>query len=173
MDRDFIEDHVFYLGEHDITSLSGIRGIFKKYAFLLPVVRRCLLLFHLATNLSPWVYLSPTARQYPIPKSKHQCALLPWLGPFIFEKKKNRSVFDSFSLDPTSITADHPKYTILASHVQLPVRGDKTISVMLIQKPVSRSDIRDWATSRQQQQEETIQTVELAPNEALAPRVKE
>ncbi|ORZ00459.1 hypothetical protein BCR43DRAFT_142314 [Syncephalastrum racemosum] len=82
-------------------------------------------------------------------------------------------MFDSFSLDPSSITADHPKYTILASHVQLPVRGEKIISVMLIQKPISRADIREWATSRQQQQEDVRQTIELGPNEPLAPRVKD
>ncbi|KAI8983669.1 hypothetical protein BDB01DRAFT_789678 [Pilobolus umbonatus] len=57
---------------------------------------------------------------------------------------KKRLVFDSFNLDPASITPDHPSYTILASHVQLPLRENKQISVILIQKPISRSDIMQW-----------------------------
>jgi hypothetical protein len=59
-----------------------------------------------------------------------------------------RSLFDTFSLDPSSITPDHPKYNILASHVQLPLRNDKLITVMLIQKPLSRKDIIEWTETK-------------------------
>ncbi|KAL7314121.1 hypothetical protein PS15m_007772 [Mucor circinelloides] len=59
-----------------------------------------------------------------------------------------KSLFDTFSLDPSSITPDHPKYNILASHVQLPLRDDKQITVMLIQKPLSRKDVVEWTEAR-------------------------
>ena len=48
----------------------------------------------------------------------------------------------SFSLD-TSHMKNHPKYTILASHIQLPLQ-DQQINVILIQKPISRKEIMDW-----------------------------
>ncbi|KAG0187617.1 hypothetical protein DFQ28_006061 [Apophysomyces sp. BC1034] len=67
----------------------------------------------------------------------------------IVESANKRSLFDAFNLDPSSITADHPAYTILASHVQLPLRDDKTITTMLIQKPISKADVVDWVRSRQ------------------------
>lgn len=57
-------------------------------------------------------------------------------------------MFDTFSLDPSSITPDHPKYNILASHVQLPLRNDKLITVMLIQKPLSKNDIMEWIATK-------------------------
>lgn len=59
-----------------------------------------------------------------------------------------RSLFDSFSLDPASITPDHPKYNILASHVQLPLRDDKLITVMLIQRPLSKKEVTEWIETK-------------------------
>ncbi|CEI86325.1 hypothetical protein RMCBS344292_00767 [Rhizopus microsporus] len=47
-----------------------------------------------------------------------------------------------FSLD-TSHMKNHPRYTILASHIQLPLQ-DQQINVILIQKPISRKEIMDW-----------------------------
>lgn len=57
--------------------------------------------------------------------------------------------FDSFSLDPMSITSDHPSINILASHVDVALSNDQTITVMLIQKPVSRQEIQDWAEAKE------------------------
>jgi ribosomal protein L12E/L44/L45/RPP1/RPP2 len=52
-------------------------------------------------------------------------------------------------LDPSSIiTSDHPKYNILASHVQLPLRNDKLITVMLLQKPLSKKDVTEWIQTK-------------------------
>ncbi|KAI9251501.1 hypothetical protein BDA99DRAFT_522029 [Phascolomyces articulosus] len=59
-----------------------------------------------------------------------------------------KSLFDTFSLDPTSINSDCPKYNILASHVQLPLREDKSITVMLIQKPISKAEVTEWTESQ-------------------------
>ncbi|CEG67400.1 hypothetical protein RMATCC62417_03837 [Rhizopus microsporus] len=47
-----------------------------------------------------------------------------------------------FSLG-TSHMKNHPRYTILASHIQLPLQ-DQQINVILIQKPISRKEIMDW-----------------------------
>lgn len=57
-------------------------------------------------------------------------------------------MFDSFNLDPCSITPDHPKYNILASHVQLPLRNDKLITVMLIQRPLSKKEVLEWIDTK-------------------------
>ncbi|ORE01409.1 hypothetical protein BCV72DRAFT_74384 [Rhizopus microsporus var. microsporus] len=38
---------------------------------------------------------------------------------------------------------NHPRYTILASHIQLSLQ-DQQINVILIQKPISRKEIIDW-----------------------------
>jgi hypothetical protein len=51
-------------------------------------------------------------------------------------------------LDPSSVTPDHPKYNILASHVQLPLRESNLINVMLIQKPLSKKDVMEWLDTR-------------------------
>lgn len=57
-------------------------------------------------------------------------------------------LFDTFNLDPSSIsTSYYLKYNILASHVQLPLRNDEFITVMLIQKPLSKKDISEWIQS--------------------------
>lgn len=61
-----------------------------------------------------------------------------------------RSLFDTFQLDPSSITADQPKYNILASHVQVPLRHEQSITVMLIQRPVSKKDVTEWMESKAQ-----------------------
>lgn len=77
--------------------------------------------------------------------------LLPSEGEisrFMNDATAKKSLFDTFSLDPSSITPDHPKYTILASHVQLPLRDNKLITVMLIQKPLSRKDVVEWTEAR-------------------------
>ncbi|KAL9554386.1 hypothetical protein MBANPS3_002831 [Mucor bainieri] len=77
--------------------------------------------------------------------------LLPSEGEisrFMSDVTTKKSLFDTFSLDPSSITPDHPKYNILASHVQLPLRDDKLITVMLIQKPLSRKDVVEWTEAR-------------------------
>ncbi|KAI9362877.1 hypothetical protein BD770DRAFT_381998 [Pilaira anomala] len=78
------------------------------------------------------------------------------LGLFSSEKEisnlmtegPKKSLFDSFSLDPASITPDHPKYNILASHVQLPLRDDKLITVMLIQRPLSKKEVTEWIETK-------------------------
>ncbi|KAI9260274.1 hypothetical protein EDC94DRAFT_136610 [Helicostylum pulchrum] len=76
------------------------------------------------------------------------------LGIFPFEisslmtEEPKKSVFDSFNLDPSSITPDHPKYNILASHVQLPLRNDKLITVMLIQRPLSKKEVSEWIDTK-------------------------
>ena len=57
-------------------------------------------------------------------------------------------MFDTFSLDPSSITPDHPKYNILASHVQLKLTPDKVITVMLIQRPLSKKDVVEWMETK-------------------------
>ncbi|KAI7858933.1 hypothetical protein BDC45DRAFT_286847 [Circinella umbellata] len=64
-----------------------------------------------------------------------------------------KSLFDTFSLDPGSIDTDCPKYNILASHVQLPLRDDKSITVMLIQKPISKAEASEWAESQKKNQD--------------------
>ncbi|CAO3615586.1 unnamed protein product [Mucor fragilis] len=77
--------------------------------------------------------------------------LLPSEGEisrFMNDATTKKSLFDTFSLDPSSITPDHPKYNILASHVQLPLRDDRLITVMLIQKPLSRKDVVEWIEAR-------------------------
>ncbi|GAN06236.1 hypothetical protein MAM1_0116d05716 [Mucor ambiguus] len=77
--------------------------------------------------------------------------LLPSEGEisrFMSDATTKKSLFDTFSLDPSSITPDHPKYNILASHVQLPLRDDRLITVMLIQKPLSRKDVVEWTETR-------------------------
>ncbi|KAK4520435.1 uncharacterized protein ATC70_008570 [Mucor velutinosus] len=77
--------------------------------------------------------------------------LLPSEGEisrFMNDATSKKSLFDTFSLDPSSITPDHPKYNILASHVLLPLRDDRLITVMLIQKPLSRKDIVEWTEAR-------------------------
>jgi hypothetical protein len=81
--------------------------------------------------------------------------------------------FDSFSLDPLSITSDHPSINILASHVDVALSNDHSITVMLIQKPVSRQEIQDWidakeqgiiiATSPSSQSEDDINSERLSP----------
>ncbi|SAM07822.1 hypothetical protein [Absidia glauca] len=60
-----------------------------------------------------------------------------------------RSPFDAFDLDPTSITSDHPICNILATHVPVKLRNDKIIKAMLIQKPLSKSDVMEWMRNRQ------------------------
>lgn len=59
-----------------------------------------------------------------------------------------KSLFDTFSLDPSSITPDHPKYNILASHVQLQLREEKSITVMLIQRPLSKKEVVEWMETK-------------------------
>lgn len=66
----------------------------------------------------------------------------------------DRSLFDTFNLDPSSIPSDCPKYNILHSHVQLPLKDDKIISAMLIQKPISKNDVLDWETARKSNTDE-------------------
>ncbi|KAI8097512.1 uncharacterized protein BX664DRAFT_326584 [Halteromyces radiatus] len=68
---------------------------------------------------------------------------------FIGRTEERKSAFDSFDLDPTSITPDHPVCNILATHVPVKLRGDKVISTMLIQKPLSRSEVMEWMRNRQ------------------------
>jgi hypothetical protein len=48
-----------------------------------------------------------------------------------------------------SITSDHPSINILASHVDVTLTDDKVITVMLIQKPISRQEIQDWAEAKE------------------------
>jgi hypothetical protein len=48
-----------------------------------------------------------------------------------------------------SITSDHPSINILASHVDVALSNDQTITVMLIQKPVSRQEIQDWVEAKE------------------------
>ncbi|CAO3644168.1 unnamed protein product [Mucor hiemalis] len=59
-----------------------------------------------------------------------------------------KSLFDTFSLDPSSITPDHPKYNILASHVQLQLREERLITVMLIQRPLSKKEVVEWMETK-------------------------
>ncbi|KAI8372147.1 hypothetical protein BD560DRAFT_395304 [Blakeslea trispora] len=62
-----------------------------------------------------------------------------------------KSSLDKFNLDPNSIiTPYHPKYNILASHVQLPLKDEKSITVMLIQKPVSKKEVQEWLDKKQE-----------------------
>ncbi|KAL0141151.1 hypothetical protein V8B55DRAFT_1513652 [Mucor lusitanicus] len=70
------------------------------------------------------------------------------ISRFMNDTASKKLLFDTFSLDPSSITPDHPKYNILASHVQLPLRDDSLITVMLIQKPLSRKDVVEWTEAR-------------------------
>ncbi|KAI9008874.1 hypothetical protein CLU79DRAFT_502024 [Phycomyces nitens] len=67
---------------------------------------------------------------------------------------------DNFHLDTSSIASDQPTYPILASHVQIPIK-DKQINVMLIQKPISRTDVIEW-DSREINQVEPILSNGLA-----------
>lgn len=53
-----------------------------------------------------------------------------------------------FDLDPSSMTPDHPRYNVLASHVQLQLREDKLITVILIQRPLSKKDIIEWIETK-------------------------
>lgn len=72
-----------------------------------------------------------------------------------------------------SITSDHPSINILASHVDVALSNDQTITVMLIQKPVSRQEIQDWIDAKEQgviittspasQSDEDINSERLSP----------
>ncbi|KAI7906958.1 uncharacterized protein BX663DRAFT_482642 [Cokeromyces recurvatus] len=66
----------------------------------------------------------------------------------VIDAYNKKTLFDTFDLDPSSIiTDDHLKYNILASHVQLPLRDNQFITVMLIQKPILKKDVIDWIAS--------------------------
>ncbi|KAG1451077.1 hypothetical protein G6F46_009830 [Rhizopus delemar] len=53
-----------------------------------------------------------------------------------------------FNMDTSSTTINYPKYNILASHIQLPLKGDKQMNATIIQKPISRKEITDWISNK-------------------------
>ncbi|ORX43031.1 hypothetical protein DM01DRAFT_126728 [Hesseltinella vesiculosa] len=62
----------------------------------------------------------------------------------LLEASDKKTFFDNFDLDPASITTNQPRCNVLASHVPVKLKNDQTIFVMLIQKPLSKSDVVDW-----------------------------
>ncbi|KAI9318224.1 hypothetical protein BX666DRAFT_1936192 [Dichotomocladium elegans] len=78
-----------------------------------------------------------------------------------------KSLFDTFSLDPSSITTDCPKYNILHNHLQLPLRDDKSVTAMLIQKPISRTEISDWAKNNEKTAKSTADTTTVRFTESI------
>lgn len=72
-------------------------------------------------------------------------------------------------MDPSSITPDHPKYNILASHVQVPLRNDKLITVMLIQRPLSKKDVIEWMETKAK----NIKSIRSPLQDASSPKVDE
>ncbi|CAO3588155.1 unnamed protein product [Absidia cylindrospora] len=76
---------------------------------------------------------------------------------------EKKSLFDTFDLDPSSITPDHPVCNILATHVPVKIRNDKTIEAMLIQKPLSKSDVMDWMQNRQSPRRNETKTTSIPP----------
>lgn len=68
-----------------------------------------------------------------------------------------RSIFDAFTLDTSSVTSNHVSINILASPVEVPM-NDSTITVMLVQRPVSRKDVIDWMATKQEQRAEEQET---------------
>jgi hypothetical protein len=85
--------------------------------------------------------------------------------------------FDSFNLDPMSITSDHPSINILASHVDVTIANDQTITVMLIQKPVSRQEIQDWSEAKESglivTSPELVSSEDDINSERISPRIIE
>lgn len=51
-------------------------------------------------------------------------------------------------MDTSSTTINYPKYNILASHIQLPLKEDKQMNAIIIQKPISRKEITDWLSNK-------------------------
>lgn len=72
-------------------------------------------------------------------------------------------------MDPSSITPDHPKYNILASHVQVPLRNEQLITVMLIQRPLSKKDVIEWMETKAK----NIQSMRSPLQDASSPQVDE
>lgn len=75
-----------------------------------------------------------------------------------------------------SITADHPSVNILASHVEVALSNDQAITVMLIQKPVSRQEIQDWVHAKERGVVTTSQPLLSEDDinaERLSPRIIE
>lgn len=86
-----------------------------------------------------------------------------------------RSLFDTFSLDPSSITADYPKYNILASHVQMPLKEGKSINAMLIQRPISKTEITEWEATKKEEHSNSLAPLDksMQLKDPLAPKVNE
>ncbi|CAO3696186.1 unnamed protein product [Umbelopsis ramanniana] len=119
IDREFIEDHVMlYQSPVDMTQIVSLSGIRGTF------------------QKDRFVALGLVERP-----SVHGIAASN-------ADTSSKTHFDSFSLDPMSITSDHPSINILASHVDVTIANDQTITVMLIQKPVSRQEIQDWSEAK-------------------------
>lgn len=87
-------------------------------------------------------------------------------------EKKNRSL-DSFNLDVSSITPDSPAYNILATHVPIKLKNETFIDTMLIQKPLSKSDIREWVRNKQSSLVKPLQQkTEISLNDPLSTKVE-
>ncbi|CAO3703985.1 unnamed protein product [Rhizopus stolonifer] len=69
-----------------------------------------------------------------------QLIIANYLEKFDINSLSTRSLF---SLDSSSMVRN-PKYTILASHLQLPLKDEKRMNVVMLQKPISRKEITDW-----------------------------
>ncbi|KAI7864405.1 hypothetical protein BDF14DRAFT_1181269 [Spinellus fusiger] len=79
---------------------------------------------------------------------------------------------DHFDLDPSSITEDQPAYSILASHVQIPLRDQQMINIMLIQKPISKSDVSEWNTRQKEDAHNTTHKLARALADAYVQRYR-
>ncbi|RUS19908.1 hypothetical protein BC937DRAFT_86717 [Endogone sp. FLAS-F59071] len=80
------------------------------------------------------------------------------LTQLLFETTASKkSIFDAFTLDTSSVTSDYVSINILASHVEIAL-NNSTITVMLVQRPVSRKDVIDWMATKQEQRAEEQET---------------
>ncbi|RUS20122.1 hypothetical protein BC937DRAFT_86325 [Endogone sp. FLAS-F59071] len=81
------------------------------------------------------------------------------LTQLLFERTaaSKKSIFDAFTLDTSSVTSDYVSINILASHVEIAL-NNSTITVMLVQRPVSRKDVIDWMATKQEQRAEEQET---------------
>ncbi|KAI9286358.1 hypothetical protein BC943DRAFT_351671 [Umbelopsis sp. AD052] len=148
IDREFIEDHVMlYQSPVDMTQIVSLSGIRGTF------------------QKDRFVALGLVERP-----SVHGIAASN-------ADSSSKTRFDSFSLDPMSITSDHPSINILASHVDVTVANDQTITVMLIQKPVSRQEIQDWSEAKESgiivTSPELVSSEDDINSERISPRIIE
>ncbi|KAI9303391.1 hypothetical protein BJ944DRAFT_183470 [Cunninghamella echinulata] len=81
----------------------------------------------------------------PIDISSEECDVSALLS----KNESKKSSLDSFNLDISSITPDFPAYNILATHVPMKLSNEISIDTMLIQKPISKSDVSEWVRNKQ------------------------